>query len=87
MRQHGLPATSIALLAGRLQTRFTDQAAWMAHLGQLGLTALTVSPDPVRIATEGAVWGSVRAHEFLCDAVILSDDAGQFNIGRHALCW
>ncbi len=23
----------------------------------------------------------------LCDAVILSDDAGQFNIGRHALCW
>ena len=30
--------------------------------------------------------GSVRAHEFLCDAVILSDGAGQFNIGRHALC-
>ena len=27
MRQHGLPATSIALLAGRPQTRFTDQAA------------------------------------------------------------
>jgi hypothetical protein len=44
-------------------------------------------PDPVRVATEGALWGSVQAHEFLCDAVILSDDAGQFNIGRHALCW
>ena len=26
------------------------------------------------------LWGSVEAHEFLCDAVILSDDAGQFNI-------
>jgi hypothetical protein len=23
----------------------------------------------------------------LSDAVILSDDAGQFNVGRHALCW
>ena len=33
------------------------------------------------------MWGSVQAHEFLCDAVVLSDDAGQFNIGRHALCW
>ena len=31
--------------------------------------------------------GQCSAHEFLCDAVVLSDDAGQFNIGRHALCW
>lgn len=31
--------------------------------------------------------GSIQAHKFLCDAVVLSDDAGQFNIGRHALCW
>lgn len=87
MRQHGLPASSIALLAACPQTRFTDHTAWMAHLDQLGFTALTVTPDPVRVATEGALWGSVQAHEFLCDAVVLSDDAGQFNIGRHALCW
>ena len=87
MREHGLPASSITLLAGSPQTRFADQAAWMAHLDRLGLTALTVTPNPVRIATEGALWGSVQAHEFLCGAVILSDDAGQFNIGRHALCW
>ena len=59
----------------------------MALLERLGFTALTVTPDPVRVATEAALWGSVQAHEFLCDAVILSDDAGQFNIGRHALCW
>jgi hypothetical protein len=41
----------------------------------------------VRIATEGALWGSVLDHRFLADAVIVSDDAGQFNVGRHALCW
>ena len=48
---------------------------------------MTVTPDPVRVATEGAPWGGVQAHEFLCDAVIPGDDAGQFNVGRHALCW
>jgi hypothetical protein len=87
MRNQGLPAVTIARLKAEPQTRFADQAAWMAHLDRLGFTALKVTPDPVRVATEGALWGSVQAHEFLCDAVILSDDAGQFNIGRHALCW
>ena len=33
------------------------------------------------------LWGSVQSHKFLCDGVVLSDDAGQFNVGRHALCW
>lgn len=87
MRKHGLSEASIARLAACPETRFADQATWMAHLERLGLTALKVTPNPIQVATEGALWGSVQAHEFLCDAVILSDDAGQFNIGRHALCW
>lgn len=48
---------------------------------------MQITPDPVRIATEGALWGAVAAHGFSQDAVILSDDAGQFAVGRHALCW
>jgi hypothetical protein len=87
MRVHGLPAASIALLAAEPQTQFADQAGWLAHLDHLGLTKLKVTPDPVQIATEGVLWGSVQAHEFLHDAVILSDDAGQFSVGQHALCW
>ena len=87
MRNQGLPAATIARLKSESETRFNDQIAWKAHLDRLGLNALKITPDPVRVATEGALWGSVQAHEFLCDAVILSDDAGQFNIGRHALCW
>jgi hypothetical protein len=87
MREHGLPAASIARLSAGPEMRFANQAAWLSHLERLGFTTLKITPDPVQIATEGALWGSVRAHEFLCDAVILSDDAGQFNIGRHALCW
>jgi hypothetical protein len=63
------------------------RARWLRHLDQLGITALTVTPDPVKIATEGAVWGSIKAHGLLPDTVILSDDAGQFALDRHALCW
>jgi hypothetical protein len=87
MRNQGLPAATIARLKAQSATRFDDQASWLAHLDRLGLTALRVMPDPVRVSTEGALWGSVQAHKFLCEAVVLSDDAGQFNIGRHALCW
>ena len=87
MRKHDLSAPLIARLMAEPQTCFAAEEAWLAHLTRLGLTALTVTPDPVRVATEGALWGSVQSHMFLCDAVVLSDDAGQFNVGRHALCW
>jgi hypothetical protein len=87
MREHGLPAATIALLKAEPEIRFADQTAWQGHLDRLGFTALRVTPDPIQLASEGASWGSIQAHKFLCEAVILSDDAGQFNIGRHALCW
>ena len=87
MRQHSLPASLIGRLMGEPQSCFADEAAWLAPLDRLGFTTLTVTPDPVRVATEGALWGSVQSHKFLCDAVVLSEDAGQFNVGRHARCW
>jgi hypothetical protein len=87
MRQRALAAPVIASLAERPERHFADEAAWLRHLERLGLTGLAVTPDPVRIATEGAVWGSIKAHGLLPDTVILSDDAGQFAIDRHALCW
>jgi len=87
MRGRALPAALIARLAAQPQTAFTDRAAWSAHLDRLGFAGLHITPDPVQIATEGALWGSIHAHDFLRDAVVLSDDAGQFAIGQHALCW
>src|SRR5208282_3197323 len=74
-------------LAAHEQRRFADHAAWQRHLEQLGMTALQVTSDPVRVATEGALWGAVADHGFLHEAVIVSDDAGQFNVGQHGLCW
>jgi len=87
MRTRALPASLITQLGEQPDTVFADQAAWSGHLDQLGFTTLTTTPEPVQIATEGALWGSIQAHNFLCDAVVLSDDAGQFAVGRHALCW
>jgi hypothetical protein len=87
MREHALAGPVIQQLAIHPDWQFAEQAAWQHHLEQLGITALQVTPDPVRVATEGALWGAIAAHGFLREAVIVSDDAGQFNVGQHALCW
>jgi hypothetical protein len=40
-----------------------------------------------KIVTEGALLSGLLAQGIPSDGVILSDDAGQFNIFDHALCW
>jgi len=87
MRGRALAGPVIARLAEHAERSFADGAAWSAHLDRLGISALEVNPDPVLIATEGALWGSVKAHGLLPNTVIVSDDAGQFNVGQHGLCW
>ncbi len=87
MRRHDLSGPATGLLTAGPRTQFDDQAAWLTHPGRPGFNTMTVKPDPVRVASEGALWGSVQSHGFLCETVVLSDDAGQFNVGRHALCW
>jgi hypothetical protein len=92
LRDRGLSGPLIARLAEAGQTHFADQAEWRAHLRRLHIVTpaksdLAVIQDIEQIATEGALWGSIHAHGFLRDAVLLSDDAGQFAVGRHALCW
>jgi hypothetical protein len=87
MRDHALAGSLVQRLATHAQRQFADEQAWMGHLDQVGIAGLQVTPDPVRVATEGALWGAVNAHGFLCEAVVVSDDAGQFNVGQHALCW
>jgi hypothetical protein len=87
MRNRALAGPVIRRLAEHGDEHFADAPAWQAHLDRLGIAALTVTPDPVQIATEGALWGSIKAHGLIANTVIVSDDAGQFAVGRHALCW
>ena len=75
MRKRNLAGPVIARLAGARTKRLADQAAWMAHLEALAITDLEVQPDPVKIASEGALWGAITDHGLLEGSVILSDDA------------
>ncbi len=84
MRQTGLSDPVIGLLQSDTQTRFEDDAAWFAHLDRLAIS----QPKAVKVTSEGALLGSSFEHGLLHDdSVILSDDAGQFNVHGHALCW
>jgi Transposase IS66 family len=87
MRAANLAHGVIEALSGAQVLEFACEAEWRAHLRTLGLTDLRVTPDPVRVAGEGALWGAICAEDRLGSAVILSDDAGQFRLGDHALCW
>jgi hypothetical protein len=87
MRSRALAGPVIERLAAHPAKVFADEGAWKAHLAALGLDRLAVTPDPVRIATEGALWGAIHRRGLLAGTVIVSDDAGQFRLGEHALCW
>jgi hypothetical protein len=86
MRQHHLAGPVLERLAAHPQRHFPDRQAWQAHLAALGLPALAVTPDPVAIATQGAMWGALHRHGLLAGTVVVSDDAGPFRVGTHALC-
>lgn len=87
MRERALASHVTARLIDHPDRHFADQKVWNTHLERLGISALKVNPDPVMVTTEGALWGSIKAHGFLPSTVIVSDDAGQFNVGLHGLCW
>lgn len=83
MASHGLGSAQLAKLVPLMPSIFETIDDWDTKLNALGITG----PRHVQIATEGALIGSIIEHGFNRDIVILSDDAGQFNIFNHALCW
>jgi hypothetical protein len=62
---------------------WADTATWQAHLNEQQV----IDPRHVRIATEGALLGSLIAHGVSPELTVLSDGAGQFDVFVHALCW
>jgi len=83
MQAHKLPKKILQSLDELEEKNIPDQQAWESTLNRLGITA----KRHVQIATEGALLGSILEHGLNKDLVILSDDAGQFNVFLHALCW
>jgi hypothetical protein len=83
MQHQKLPKAQLSLFWE--DRALADQAVWAAHLRTLGIG----TERHIRIATEGALVASILNHGVSPELVILSDDAGQFNIAGflNALCW
>jgi DNA-binding protein H-NS len=74
------PLCAIEKNQGRV---FANDTQWDQFLAQNGIA----KERHVKIATEGALIGSIIEHGLSKKLVIVSDDAGQFNVLLHALCW
>jgi Transposase IS66 family len=80
---HKLPRPVIEILCVDQPTVLADDAQWDLHLEQKGIK----TARHVQIATEGALFASIIEHGVSRNLIIVSDDAGQFNVLLHALCW
>lgn len=83
MEEQNLAQKWLVVLQGQRDRLFEDEQAWEMFLDSEGMLGQRVR----QIVTEGALLGSVLHHGIATDLVIVSDDAGQFNILLHALCW
>ena len=83
MEQQGLPDKYKRLIFSLPPQTYPDKLSFGKQLSDLEITA----GYAVRVITEGALIGSIIEHGVNKDIAILSDDAGQFNVFIHGLCW
>ena len=83
MQSNKLPQQVLNTIEGSLGMIFANDSQWNEFLTENGI----VNDRHVQIATEGALIGSIIEHGISKQLVIVSDDAGQFNVLLHALCW
>jgi hypothetical protein len=83
MKKQRLSQVFLDALSGHELVEFADKASWHAHLNALNMGAARYR----RIATEGALLGSLKELPIASNLAIISDDAGQFTILTHGLCW
>jgi len=83
MQSNKLPQEPLNTINNNLGMIFANDSQWNEFLTENGI----VNGRHVQIATEGALIGSIIEHGISKQLVIVSDDAGQFNVLLHALCW
>ncbi len=75
----------IARLRPRKAQHFPNQVPFLEHL--LRNVVDIFDNNTLRMFGEAGLWGAIRYHGLMGNTVIVSDDAGQFRVGDHALCW
>ena len=83
MGANRLPQYVLEPIIANLDTVFANDVQWNGFLAENGI----VKDRHVQIATEGVLIGTIIEHGISKHLVIVSDDAGQFNVLLHALCW
>ena len=83
MQSNKLPQKPLETIIENKGLIFANDAQWDAFLTDNGI----VKDRHVRIATEGVLIGTIIERGISKHLVIVSDDAGQFNVLLHALCW
>jgi hypothetical protein len=83
MMSQDLPQDPLSRITTQFFMKFDNEKKWNEALEELGIE----KKRHIKIITEGALIGTLVEHGFNANLVILSDDAGQFNVLTHALCW
>jgi hypothetical protein len=83
MLENRLPDYVQKTIAANMACTVSTDEEWDNFLDRNGI----VKEYHKKIVTEGALIGSIIEHGIGKQLVIVSDDAGQFNVFIHALCW
>ena len=83
LHEHKLPQKPLAAIIENQGMIFANESQWHDFLAQNAI----VNARHVKIATEAVLIGTIIEHGISKHLVIVSDDAGQFNVLLHALCW
>ena len=83
MQSNKLPQKPLEAIIENRGTIFANESQWNDFLSENGI----VKGRHVQIATEGVLMGDFIEQGISKHLVIVSDDAGQFNVLLHALCW
>jgi len=83
MESNKLPKQAIQPIIENTGMIFAHDSQWNDFLADNDI----VKDRHIQIATEGALIGSIIEHGISRQLAIISDDAGQFNVLLHALCW
>ena len=83
MKKQGLSKVFLDALDHHASVNFADRITWHSHMDSLGMHVERYR----KIATEGALLGSFSDLPIATHIAIISDDAGQFNVLTHGLCW
>src|SRR5829696_8434536 len=85
LRRQPVEAAVIARLTKLQGSVFRSQMDWLEQLARCSINIF----DRALLQTlnEAATWGAIRHHGLMANTVVVSDDAGQFRVATHALCW